>query len=45
MKPEVSVIMSTYCRNHEDDNGNNLLRRAIESILNQTFENFELVNK
>ncbi|KKO54764.1 glycosyltransferase family 2 protein [Paenibacillus sp. DMB20] len=36
--PLVSVIMPTYCRG---DNG--MLARAIESVLNQTYENFELI--
>lgn len=35
-RPKISVIIPTYYRA-------NLLLRAIESILNQTFENFELV--
>ena len=36
--PEVSVILPTYCRG---DNG--LLERAIESVLSQSFANFELI--
>ena len=36
MKPEISVIMSVY-------NGETYLVEAIESIRNQTFENWELV--
>ncbi len=35
-KPEVSVIMPVY-------NGEQYLEQAIESILNQTFENFEFI--
>jgi glycosyltransferase involved in cell wall biosynthesis len=35
-RPEVSVIMSVY-------NGGRFLRQAIESILNQTFREFELI--
>ncbi|MFT9495343.1 glycosyltransferase [Anaerosolibacter sp.] len=35
--PEISVIMPTYCR------GEVSLRRAIESVLNQTFKNFEFI--
>ena len=34
--PEISVIMSVY-------NGSNYLEESINSILNQTFENFELI--
>ncbi|MGE4272463.1 MAG: glycosyltransferase family 2 protein, partial [Desulfitobacterium sp.] len=36
--PTVSVILPTYCRG---DNG--LLKRAIDSVLSQTFQNFELI--
>jgi glycosyltransferase involved in cell wall biosynthesis len=36
MLPEVSVIMSVY-------NGQDYLRESIESILNQTFKNFEFI--
>jgi len=36
MKPLVSVVMSVY-------NGEKYLKRAIDSILNQTFENFEFI--
>lgn len=36
MKPEISVIMSVY-------NGETYLAEAIESVLHQTFENFELI--
>jgi len=35
--PVISVIMPTYCR------GEISLRRAIESVLNQTFTNFEFI--
>lgn len=38
LSPKVSVLMPTYCRG---DNG--LLKRAIESVLNQTFRDFELI--
>ena len=41
--PIISVIVSTYNRNRGVDSCPNLLKRAIDSILNQTFENFELV--
>ena len=34
--PEISVIMSVY-------NGSNYLEESVNSILNQTFENFELI--
>lgn len=36
-RPSVSVIMPTYCR------GEISLRRSIESVLNQTFRNFEFI--
>ncbi len=36
MKPKISVIIPTYNRPH-------LLRRAIESVLNQTFDDFEVL--
>lgn len=36
MKPDVSVIMSVY-------NGETYLREAIESVINQTFQSWELV--
>jgi glycosyltransferase involved in cell wall biosynthesis len=36
MKPDISVIMSVY-------NGETYLAEAIDSILNQTFENWELI--
>lgn len=38
--PKVSVVMSTLCRNHGNPNS---LRRAIDSILNQTYKNFEFI--
>ena len=36
MKPDISVIMSVY-------NGETYLKEAIESVINQTFKNWELV--
>ena len=36
MKPDISVIMSVY-------NGEKYLEEAIESVRNQTFQNWELV--
>lgn len=36
MKPDISVIMSVY-------NGETYLKEAIESVINQTFQNWELV--
>jgi len=41
MSAEISVLMPVYngCRNGSDS----FLRQAIESILNQTFENFEFI--
>ncbi len=36
MKPDISVIMSVY-------NGETYLKEAIESVINQTFENWELI--
>ena len=36
MKPDISVIMSVY-------NGETYLREAIESVINQTFKNWELI--
>ena len=36
MKPEISVVMPVY-------NGEKYLKEAIESILNQTFKNFEFI--
>ena len=36
MQPEISVIMSVY-------NGETYLKEAIESVINQTFENWELI--
>ena len=35
MKPDISVIMSVY-------NGETYLEEAIDSLINQTFENWEL---
>lgn len=41
MSPEISVLLCVYngCNNGDDS----FLRQSIESILNQTFENFELI--
>jgi len=39
----VSVIMSTYARNKPSKNCPNQLRRAIESVLSQTFWDLELI--
>lgn len=36
MRPRVSVVIPTYGRDR-------LLRRAIESVLNQTFDDFEIL--
>lgn len=36
MKPDISVIMSVY-------NGETYLKEAIESVINQTFKNWELI--
>ncbi len=36
MKPEISVIMSVY-------NGETYLKEAVESVINQTFKNWELI--
>ena len=36
MNPDISVIMSVY-------NGENYLKEAIESVINQTFQNWELL--
>jgi glycosyltransferase involved in cell wall biosynthesis len=41
--PEISVILSTYNRNRSQGDCPSLFRRAIDSILAQTFTNFELV--
>ena len=41
--PEISVVISTYCRNHGDTQCANFLKRALQSILSQTFSNFELI--
>lgn len=37
------MVMSTYCRNRPEKGCPNLLRRALDSILSQTFEDWELV--
>src|SRR5262245_34007779 len=36
--PEVSIILPTYCRG-----ANGLVKRSIDSVLNQTFSSFELI--
>lgn len=36
MKPDISVIMSVY-------NGESYLKEAVESVINQTFKNWELI--
>lgn len=41
--PEISVILSTYNRSRREGECESLLKRAIDSILNQTFANFELI--
>lgn len=41
--PRVSVIMSTFCRNRPEGGCENLLKRAIDSVLNQTFREFEFI--
>lgn len=41
--PGISVILSTYNRCRSEGTCKSLLKRALESILNQTFSNFELV--
>src|SRR5437764_645008 len=41
--PTVSVVMSTSGKNRPEGSCPNLLRRALDSILAQTFSNFELV--
>lgn len=41
--PEISVILSTYNRNHPSHGCQSLFKRAVDSILNQTFFDFELI--
>lgn len=41
--PKIAVILSTYCRNRAEGLCDNLLKRAIDSVLNQTFKEFELI--
>jgi glycosyltransferase involved in cell wall biosynthesis len=41
--PKVSVIMSTYCRNRGEGACDNLLKRALDSVLGQNFKEFELI--
>jgi glycosyltransferase involved in cell wall biosynthesis len=40
---QISIIMSTYCRNRPNGDCPNLLRRAIDSILAQTFIDWEFI--
>ncbi len=42
-KPDVSVILSTYNRFRQEGDCPCLLKRAVDSILNQKFTNFELI--
>jgi glycosyltransferase involved in cell wall biosynthesis len=42
-KPKISVILSTYSRNHGDITTANLLRRALDSVLAQTYTDFEFI--
>lgn len=42
-EPEISVILSTYRRNYGDGKCDNFLKRALQSILTQTFSHFELI--
>ena len=41
--PLVSVVMSTFCRNHRTKTCDNLLKRAIRSVVSQDFTNFEFI--
>jgi glycosyltransferase involved in cell wall biosynthesis len=41
--PAISVIVSTYNRSRKEGNCESLLQRAIDSILSQSFTNFELI--
>lgn len=41
--PEISVVISTYNRSRAEIDCESLLQRALDSILNQTFTNFELI--
>lgn len=41
--PEISVVMSTYNRNRPGYGCESSLKRALNSILQQTFENFEVI--
>jgi glycosyltransferase involved in cell wall biosynthesis len=43
MIPKISVLMSTKSRNYGDEYTPNLLLRAINSVLNQTFADFEFI--
>lgn len=43
MSTKVSVLMSTHARNYGDEYCSNLLRRALDSVLAQTFKNFEFI--
>lgn len=41
--PAISVVISTYNRSRKEESCESLLKRAIESILNQEFTDFELI--
>lgn len=43
MNPQISVLLSTKSRNYGDKYCKNLLRRALDSVVNQTFKDFELI--
>lgn len=43
MSTKVSVLMSTHARNYGDEYCSNLLKRALDSVLAQTFEDFEFI--
>lgn len=43
LNPEISIILSTYNRNRPHGDCLSLVKRAIDSILNQSFFDFELV--
>lgn len=43
LKPEISVILSTYNRHRPEGDCPSLFERALNSVLNQTFFDFELI--